>query len=453
MALIGKADMLRCHLAHMIAFSAHSRIRPTERMQIDQIRALLARIADDLSPYGGARQADSLTGAAQGITNIVASGRIQGVSVDAKDRINLVLEVRSGETAEAVGALARECERAIKEVDATADVRHVLTAHHAGNSAVSNVSAGKTVRLQKGRPVQTPPATAGQTSPPPARRQAPAGQGPARQAIEHIGQIIAVASGKGGVGKSSVAVHLALALARLGVRVGLLDADIYGPSLPTMFGLVKASPEIGADKKLQPIEKFGIPTMSIGFLVDPDAPMIWRGPIVSSAITQMLNDVAWARAEAPLDVLIIDMPPGTGDAQLTIAQRASLAGAIIVSTPQEVALIDARRAIAMFEKTHIPILGLVENMAYYREESGRRSFPFGEGGARRTAEQCGVPFLGEIPLDSAIGQACDAGIPLLVSDPDGEIASIFLAIGERLLTDRLAQPSGRQPPEILFSDL
>lgn len=422
-------------------------------MQIDQIRALLANIGDDLSPFDRPDGSVSFTAGVQGVTDIVASGRIQGVNVDANGRINLVLEVRSGEAPEMVSALARECERAIKEVDATADVRHVLTAHHVAKSAVSNSSAGKTVRLQKGQPVEIPPEARGQTPPPtPATGTRPASQAPAHQAIAHVAQIIAVASGKGGVGKSSVAVHLAVALARLGVRVGLLDADIYGPSLPTMFGLVKASPEIGPDKKLRPIEKFGILTMSIGFLVDPDAPMIWRGPIVASAITQMLNDVAWASASAPLDVLIIDMPPGTGDAQLTIAQRASLAGAIIVSTPQEVALIDARRAIAMFEKTHIPILGLIENMAYYHEESGRRSFPFGEGGAKRTAEQSQVPFLGEIALDAAIGRACDAGIPLIVSDPTGEISSIFLAIGERLLAGGLARIPGRQPPEILFSD-
>ena len=216
-----------------------------------------------------------------------------------------------------------------------------------------------------------------------------------RQAeIPGISAVIAVASGKGGVGKSTTALNLALGLRDLGLRVGLLDADIYGPSVPRLTG-IREKPQLNDDKKMIPIVRFGLAIMSIGFLVEEDTAMIWRGPMVMSAITQMLRDVAWGT----LDVLVVDMPPGTGDAQLTLAQNVPLKGAVIISTPQDLSLIDARRGLAMFRKVNVPVLGIVENMSYFQcPHCGTRSDIFGHGGARHEAERLGVPFLGEIPL-------------------------------------------------------
>ena len=237
----------------------------------------------------------------------------------------------------------------------------------------------------------------------PGHRAAPPSPQTSPSGIEGVGAIIAVASGKGGVGKWTVAVNLALALHSLGLKVGLLDADIYGPSVPRLLGITEKPESDG--KKLKPIEKFGIKAMSIGFLVGEDTAMIWRGPMVQSALTQMMNDVAWA----PLDVLVIDMPPGTGDAQLTIAQRVPLKGAVIVSTPQDIALIDAKKGLSMFRKTQVPILGIVENMStFVFPHCGQENDIFGHGGARETAQTLGAPFLGEIPLVPAIRETSDA---------------------------------------------
>ena len=223
--------------------------------------------------------------------------------------------------------------------------------------------------------------------------------------------MVAVASGKGGVGKSTTSVNLALALARLGQRVGLLDADIYGPSQPRMLGIT-GKPSSPDGKKLRPMENYGVRVMSMGFLVDEDAPMIWRGPMVQSALQQMLTDVEWGE----LDVLVVDLPPGTGDAQLTMAQRVPLAGAVIVSTPQDIALLDARKALNMFRKVDVPVLGIIENMSYFLcPHCGGRSEIFSHGGARATAAKFGVDFLGEIPLDLAIREQTDAGRPPVVA--------------------------------------
>jgi len=247
-------------------------------------------------------------------------------------------------------------------------------------------------------------------------------------AIPGIGSIIAVASGKGGVGKSTTALNLALALRGLGLRVGLLDADIYGPSVPRLTG-VREKPTVNEAKKMVPIVRFGLPLMSIGFLVAEETAMVWRGPMVMSAIRQMLWDVAWGE----LDVLVVDMPPGTGDAQLTLAQQVPLKGVVIVSTPQDLALIDARRGIAMFEKVNVPTLGIIENMSYFQcPECGTRSDIFGHGGARHEAERLKVPFLGEIPLHMAIRTASDAGTPVVDSEPDGVHAAIYRAIGAEI---------------------
>jgi len=273
---------------------------------------------------------------------------------------------------------------------------------------------------------------------------APSKPGPPRQTgIPGVVSIIAVASGKGGVGKSTVAVNLALALAQLGMKVGLLDADIYGPSVPRLLGIHQKPETDGA--RLRPLEKFGIKAMSIGFIVGEDAPVIWRGPMVQSALTQMMNDVAWA----PLDVLVLDMPPGTGDAQLTIAQRVPLKGAIIVSTPQDIALIDARKGLAMFRKTEVPILGIVENMSVFVcPNCGHETHIFSHGGARATATELNAPFLGEIPLVSSIREMSDAGTPVVAQKPDSKEAQAFLALAARV-AQNLGQPQ-RAAPRIVI---
>jgi ATP-binding protein involved in chromosome partitioning len=251
----------------------------------------------------------------------------------------------------------------------------------------------------------------------------------AKQAeIPGISAVIAVASGKGGVGKSTTALNLALGLRDLGLRVGLLDADIYGPSVPRLTG-IREKPQLNDDRKMIPIVRFGLAIMSIGFLVEEETAMIWRGPMVMSAITQMLRDVAWGT----LDVLVVDMPPGTGDAQLTLAQNVPLKGAIIVSTPQDLSLIDARRGLAMFKKVNVPVLGIVENMSYFQcPHCGTKSDIFGHGGARHEAERLAVPFLGEIPLHMAIRATSDSGTPVVESEPDGPHAAIYRAIGAKV---------------------
>ena len=248
----------------------------------------------------------------------------------------------------------------------------------------------------------------------------------AREAVAGVRHVIAVASGKGGVGKSTTACNLALALARLGWKVGVLDADIYGPSMPRLLA-IKGKPQLvpGTSRTLQPMQGYGLKVMSIGFLVEEETAMIWRGPMVMGAIQQMLREVAWGE----LDVLVVDMPPGTGDAQLTMAQAVPLAGAVIVSTPQDLALIDARRGVAMFRKTEVPILGLVENMStFVCPHCGKQSDIFGHGGARREAERIGVPFLGEVPLHIDIREKSDSGLPVVVTDPDGPHAEAYMAI-------------------------
>ncbi|MDH2347683.1 MULTISPECIES: Mrp/NBP35 family ATP-binding protein [unclassified Bradyrhizobium] len=247
----------------------------------------------------------------------------------------------------------------------------------------------------------------------------------ARQSeIPGVAAVIAVASGKGGVGKSTTALNLSLGLRDLGLKVGLLDADIYGPSMPRLTGL-HDKPELNAERKMIPLRRFGLAIMSIGFLVEEETAMIWRGPMVMSAVTQMLRDVEWGT----LDVLVVDMPPGTGDAQLTLAQNVPLKGAVIVSTPQDLSLIDARRGLAMFKKVNVPVLGIVENMSYFQcPHCGTKSDIFGHGGARHEAEKLAVPFLGEVPLHMAIRATSDAGTPVVDSEPDGPHAAIYRAI-------------------------
>jgi len=253
-----------------------------------------------------------------------------------------------------------------------------------------------------------------------------------RTPIPGVNHVIAVASGKGGVGKSTVAVNLAAALAQLGENVGLLDADIYGPSVPTMLGTHEQPGIEDRDGKrvLIPIKKFGMSLMSLGFIQPEDEPVIWRGPIVMKAIRQFLRDVDWTGSE----ILVIDLPPGTGDAQLTLTQSAPLDGAVIVTTPQDVALIDARKGLRMFREVDVPVLGLIENMSVFAcPECGHRTHVFSTGGGERTAEELNVPFLGALPLDPQIAIAGDAGTPYVVEHPDSEVASIFREVAQNVL--------------------
>ena len=259
--------------------------------------------------------------------------------------------------------------------------------------------------------------------------------------LPRIRNIVAVGSGKGGVGKSTTAVNLAVALADLGLRVGLLDADIYGPSIPTMLGL-SGRPDSPDGKSIVPMQAHGIETMSIGFLVEQDTPMIWRGPMATSALTQLLNETRWGGDDGDgLDILIVDLPPGTGDIQLTLAQKIPVAGAVIVTTPQDVATLDARKALKMFEKVHVPVLGLIENMAQHVcSNCGHVEHLFGNGGGERMAAQYAVPLLGSLPLEIAIREQGDAGTPLVRAAPDSAAAQAYREVAQRLLAELDKRP-------------
>ena len=264
--------------------------------------------------------------------------------------------------------------------------------------------------------------------------------------VPGVTSIIAVASGKGGVGKSTTAVNLALGLRDLGMKVGILDADIYGPSLPKLLA-IKEKPQTIGGTRLKPIERHGLTVMSIGFLIEEETPMIWRGPMVMSALTQMLREVEWGT----LDVMVVDMPPGTGDAQLTMAQQVPLRGAVIVSTPQDLALIDARRGIAMFKRVNVPVLGIVENMStFICPKCGTRSDIFGHGGARHEAERLGVPFLGEVPLEMSIRETSDAGLPIVVSQPDSPHAAAYRTIAANVRDQLGSGGPAKASPKIVI---
>jgi ATP-binding protein involved in chromosome partitioning len=274
---------------------------------------------------------------------------------------------------------------------------------------------------------------------------APPQQRTGKIGVPGIGAIIAVASGKGGVGKSTTAVNLALGLQANGLRVGILDADIYGPSMPRLLKISGRPTQIDG-RIINPMENYGLKVMSMGFLVDEETAMIWRGPMVQSALMQMLREVAWGE----LDVLVVDMPPGTGDAQLTMAQQVPLAGAVIVSTPQDLALIDARKGLNMFKKVEVPVLGIVENMSYFiAPDTGARYDIFGHGGARLEAERIGVPFLGEVPLTINIRETSDAGTPLVASEPNGIVAGIYRDIATKVWAQLEEKPQ-RAAPAIVF---
>lgn len=332
-----------------------------------------------------------------------------------------------------------------------AEVNAMENVRAAAEAAVRNMPgvSGALVGLTGERPAGSTPAGAAKPSPRPLRSAPPPpGAGRNRPAspasIPGVRHIIAVASGKGGVGKSTTAANLALALHAEGLQVGVMDADIYGPSQPRLFGL-SGKPSLGENKKIDPHERYGVKVMSIGFLVEEDTAMIWRGPMVMSALTQMLREVNWGE----LDVLVVDMPPGTGDAQLTMAQQVPLSGAVIVSTPQDLALIDARRGVAMFNKVNIPVLGIIENMASYCcPNCGHVTPIFGHGGARMEAEKTGVAFLGEIPLDMEIRTSSDDGRPLVATAPDGVHAQSYRAIAQTVSAALAAGEGSRPAPKI-----
>ena len=309
-------------------------------------------------------------------------------------------------------------------------------------SRLAGVSAA-IVTLTSERAPGAPAKAAGHAHPHPRQPGAKTGPRPRAEAIAGVRHIVAVASGKGGVGKSTTAANLAIALAQEGWRVGLLDADVFGPSAPRLFGLSE-KPEV-KDQFLIPLVAYGVKVISIGLLIAEESPVVWRGPMVMSAVTQMLREVAWGE----LDALIVDMPPGTGDVQLTMAQSAPLSGAIIVSTPQDLALLDARRGIAMFDKVSIPVLGIIENMSYFIcPHCQGRSDIFSHGGARHEAEKRGVPFLGEVPLDIAIRETSDAGRPIVASAPGGPHAAVYRTIARATIA-RLDAPQ-RAAPKIVM---
>ena len=333
--------------------------------------------------------------------DIVALGMVQGLVVkDGHVMFSLEVDDKRGPHME---PLRKAAEKAVEALPGILSVTAVLTA-------------------QKADPKAAPPRQAG---------TGPAG-GPnaagGKMLVPGVKAIVAVASGKGGVGKSTTATNLALALAVQGLKVGMMDADIYGPSQPRMMG-ISGRPNSPDGKTLTPMTNFGVKCMSMGFLVPEDTPMIWRGPMVMGALEQMLRDVAWGE----LDILVVDMPPGTGDAQLTMSQRVPLAGAVIVSTPQDIALLDARKGLNMFRKVDVPVLGIIENMSFHIcSNCGHREEIFGHGGARREAEKLGVEFLGEVPLHIAIRETSDAGTPIVMSQPDGEHAKAYRAIAAKI---------------------
>jgi ATP-binding protein involved in chromosome partitioning len=350
----------------------------------------------------------------------------------ANDKVMFSITVPA-EQANAFETTRAEAEAAARAVAGVASAMVVLTAERRAGSGAAPAAAAQ----------GQPPPRGPRPSHGPARQPEPGG--PTKAGVPGVDAIIAVASGKGGVGKSTVAVNLALALKANGLRVGILDADIYGPSLPRLLNLRDRKPEVVRGRVLRPLNAYGIKAMSIGFLVEEETPMIWRGPMVVSALSQMLREVEWQA----LDVLVVDMPPGTGDAQLTMAQQVPLAGAVIVSTPQDLALIDARKGLNMFRRVDVPVLGIVENMSYFIcPHCGGRTEIFGNGGAEEEAGRLDTPFLGAVPLDLDIRLTSDDGKPITVSDPDGVHARIFREIAARVWDGVAA--GARPPPRIVI---
>ncbi|MFA4995454.1 MAG: Mrp/NBP35 family ATP-binding protein [Bdellovibrionales bacterium] len=327
--------------------------------------------------------------------DIVSRKMVAGVTFAKEEqgtKVNLIIEIEPKKGAD-IDGLNNQIEQAIKTIEGVSSVAVIFTAHQAAQEHKHEHASSK-------------------------------------MDLPDIDYVVAIASGKGGVGKSTTAVNLAIALAQKGLKVGLLDADVYGPSIPRMMGL-KGEPSMDENERMEPLMRDGVKVMSMGFLVDEAEAMIWRGPMVHSAIMQLFRDVAWG----DLDILVVDLPPGTGDAQLTLSQTVPLAGAVIVSTPQDIALLDARKAMGMFRKTDVPILGLIENMSYFEcPQCKARSNIFGHGGAQAEAEKLGIPFLGEIPLDITLREKSDEGEPLTLSAPKSTIAARYRTIADKLWT-------------------
>ncbi len=353
--------------------------------------------------------------------DIVSLDMVKGLVVkDGHVGFSIEVDPRRGPKLE---PMRKAAEKVVEALPGVLSVTAVLTAHSAGHAAPPQQAAHQHGHAH--------------------------GQQEAKPLVPGVRSIVAVASGKGGVGKSTTAVNLALGLAASGKRVGILDADIYGPSQPRMMG-ISGRPNSRDGKTLQPMVNYGVKCMSMGFLVAEDTPMIWRGPMVMSALEQMLRDVEWGE----LDTLIVDMPPGTGDAQLTMAQRVPLTGAVIVSTPQDIALLDARKGLNMFRKVDVPVFGIVENMSYFLcPHCGGRSEIFSHGGARREAEKLGVDFLGEVPLHIDIRETSDGGQPIVVSKPDSDFAKIYRSVADKVwkkIEARLAGPAAAVAPRIVM---
>ena len=357
--------------------------------------------------------------------DIVRRGMVSDIVItDGRVMFSITVPVERAAAFEPMRAAA---ETAVRSLPGVSDAMVVLTAERKASAARGGAPAGR-----------PQPAAGG---PPPGQRQAPQS---AKAGVPGVGAIVAVASGKGGVGKSTCAVNLALGMKANGLRVGILDADIYGPSLPRLMHL-SGRPEVEGGRMLKPMEAYGVKVMSMGFLVEEETPMIWRGPMVVSALQQMLREVAWGE----LDVLVVDMPPGTGDAQLTMAQTVPLAGAVIVSTPQDLALIDARKGLNMFRRVDVPVLGIIENMSYFvAPDTGKRYDIFGHGGAQAEAGRLGTPFLGEVPLDMMIRETSDAGTPIVVAEPNGPHAAAFRDIATKVWAG-IAE-SHREAPKIVI---
>jgi ATP-binding protein involved in chromosome partitioning len=354
--------------------------------------------------------------------SIVAAGMLTGLVI--KDgNVGFSLEIRP-EDAQAMETLRQKAEQAVLALDGVNSVTAVLTAHRNPHQSQSNGA-----QQQSAAPQQ------------PQQQQAPN-----RPEVPGIKAIIAVASGKGGVGKSTTAVNLALAFSQMGLATGILDADVYGPSQPRKLGITGRPVSLDG-QKIHPMENFGVKCMSMGFLVDEETPMIWRGPMVTGALQQMLRDVDWGQ----LDVMVVDMPPGTGDAQLSMSQQVPLAGAVIVSTPQDIALLDARKGLNMFRKVDVPVLGIIENMSLFVcPNCGHEAHIFSHGGARAEAERLGVDFLGEVPLDMEIRETSDGGTPVVVSNPDSPHAKVYQGMAAQVWEKIVGAGQSRTAPNIVM---
>ena len=339
-----------------------------------------------------ARVAAALTGVTNPRTgtDVISAGTVTHVGVSLEGEVHLEFSLR----AEDPGSLVRESRRAVQDVDGVSSVRVDV----------------------KGTPAPSPATPLAKPSPAPTPKELP-----------HLGKVIAVSSGKGGVGKSTVSVNLAVALAARGHRVGIMDADIYGPNLPRMFGVVGREPQV-VDRRIHPLEAHGVKVMSLGSLIERDVATIWRGPIITKIIQQFLGDVAWGQ----LDYFIVDLPPGTGDAQLSLVQNAHVAAGIIVTTPQEVAVGDALRGAKMFEKVGVPLLGIVENMSFFETADGRREYVFGKGGGERLAAELGVRLLAQIPLATMVQEMGEAGTPVVLKAPGSDAAKALTRMAEQV---------------------